>query len=430
MPYDQTQQYLFSLRYRGAKYGIERIQVFVEALGHPERAYPVIHVAGTNGKGSVCALLEAIYRQAGYCTGMFTSPHLVYLGERIQVNRRPITPDEITAWVERLRPLAEHASAEDPDEHPSFFEFMTGMAFSHFKVSQVDVGIIETGLGGRLDATNVVQPAIAVITSIGLDHQEQLGDTLEAIASEKAGIIKPGVPVVLGKLPSAAEGVIRAVAAEHGSPVYSVVERFGEGIEHYPHTCLTGDFQRINAATALLVNDVLQETLPVTQADQRRALDSVDWAGRWQVLPLDAGRELILDCTHNAEGAAMLRQNLQAHLEKTGRKPVILVGTLGLARAQFLMAVCAEFARKLVLLEPKQPRACNFAELRRFIPPGFEGTVEEGRVAQIFPAPGVCALGEPGETILATGSIYLVGEITERVQGQSTLGESVLQDLI
>jgi len=211
--YAAVQDYLFSLKACGVKFGIDRMGVLVEALDHPERRYPVIHVAGTNGKGSVSAMLDAVLHAAGWRTGLYTSPHLVKLGERVQVDRRLLTEQEIVAYTDELRPVAGNPALFSAADHPSFFEFMTAMAFLQFARRQVDVALVEVGLGGRLDATNVVQPEVAAITSIGLDHCDMLGDRIELIAEEKAGIIKPGCPVVLGRMPAVAEEVIRAIAA-------------------------------------------------------------------------------------------------------------------------------------------------------------------------------------------------------------------------
>jgi len=430
MDYPATKDYLFSLKYQGPKYGIDRMRLLGERLGHPERAYPVIHVAGTNGKGSVCAMLEAVYRQAGKCVGMYTSPHLVFLGERVQVNRQPLTPGDICRYVDELRPHAEAIAAQEPDAQPSFFEFMTGMAFLHFARQHVDLALIEVGLGGRLDATNVVAPRLTIITSIGFDHMEFLGDTLPQIAREKAGILKPGVPVVLGRLPAEAESAIRAVADSLHSPVHTVGERFGDDLAHYPATRLEGSHQRVNSATATLAVEVLAATFPLSPAIVTAALQEVEWAARWQRFKLPHDRHLILDASHNVEGARTLDENLTRLGAETGRAPIVLVGALGEHRARALLAVAARHAREIILLQPNQPRATSFAELRSFIPASFSGPVRDGTVAEIFPAPGVCAVGSTGDTLVATGSIYLLGEILERFAHAVPAGEGVLQDTV
>jgi dihydrofolate synthase/folylpolyglutamate synthase len=423
MDYPATKDYLYGLKQQvGPKYGIDRLALLAARLGHPERAYPVIHVAGTNGKGSVCAMLEAFHRRAGRTVGMYTSPHLVFLGERIQVNRAPLAPDEICRYVAELRPHADALAAHDPDDQPSFFEFMTAAAFLHFARKKVDLALIEVGLGGRLDATNVVAPQLCVITSIGLDHQEFLGDTLEKIAREKAGIIKPGVPVVMGRVPPDAEAVIRAVAQEKSAPLHSVREIFGDDLDKYPATRLVGSHQRANAATALLATRVLEKTLPVPAATALAALAEVDWPARWQKFPLSENRTLILDASHNPEGARTLDEN--------GRAPIVLVGALGEFRARALLDVAARHAREIILLQPAQSRATPPVELARFVPASFQGPVRPGVVAEIFPALGQCALGVPGDTIVATGSIYLLGEILEHFAHPAPVGEGVLQDRV
>jgi dihydrofolate synthase/folylpolyglutamate synthase len=430
MDYPATKEYLFGLKYQGPKYGIDRMRLLGERLGHPERRYPVIHVAGTNGKGSVCAMLEAIYRQAGKRVGMYTSPHLVFLGERVQVNRQPLTPDDICRYVDELRLHAEAIAAQEPDAQPSFFEFMTSMAFLHFARQRVDLALIEVGLGGRLDATNIVSPALTIITSIGLDHMEFLGSTLPEIAREKAGIIKPGIPVILGRLPAEAEAEIRAVAKTLNAPVHTVNERFGEDLAGFPTTRLEGSHQRVNAGTAALAVEVLAKTFPVSTATVAAGLQEVIWAARWQRFPLSHNRQLILDASHNAEGARTLDENLSHLRVESGRSPLMLIGALGEHRARALLEVAARHAREIILLQPNQPRATGFAELRTFIPKAFGGPVRDSTVAAIFPSSGVCALGLPGDTIVATGSIYLLGEILERFAHTTPAGEGILQDTV
>jgi len=425
--YADVRAYLYGLKYRGALYGIDRMRRFVARMGNPQKRYPVIHVAGTNGKGSTCAMLEAIFRAAGHRTGLFTSPHLVHQGERVQVNRRILTREEIVAFTRLLRPMAEELEAEEAGYHPTFFEFMTGMAFQRFADAAVDIGIIETGLGGRLDATNVVDPEITLITSISLDHTDILGDTIEKIAFEKAGIIKAGKPVVIGLLPRAAEDVIARVASERGAPLHRVADVFGPDEEGFPQTVLPGDYQRRNAAMATLAARLLGERFGITEEHIRNGLSSVNWAGRWEQHFL-ADRTLILDATHNPEGALHLGRNLDAFVREKGYKPVILAGTLGLVRARSLIPVVCRYARELHLLVPHQPRACSHEELRSEVPSTFAGPLHLDTVANLFPAPGLCRAGAPRESLVATGSIYLIGEIMEALYHDAPVDEASLQD--
>lgn len=425
--YATVQDYLFGLKVRGVKYGIDRMRLLVEALGHPERRAPVVHIAGTNGKGSVAAMLDVILETAGRRTGLYTSPHLVRLGERVQVTRRLLSEEEIIAYVAELRPLAEGLARFNADDHPSFFEFMTAMAFLQFARRQVDIAIVEVGLGGRLDATNVVRPEVTVITSIGLDHCEVLGDEHEQIAVEKAGIIKPGRPLVIGRMPAAAEKVIRGLAAERQAPVISVREEFGEDIARYPHTNLEGDYQRWNAATAALVADALGPAWNLTGDVVARGLMRADWPGRWQRLTV-GGRPLILDASHNPEGAQVLDANLVKLEAQTGQKPVVMIGALGEYRARALLEVIARHAREIHLVVPHQARACSYGELEQCIPGSFDGRVARTTVEEVFPGPDRCTIGDMKNTVVVTGSIYLTGEVLARLEPARGAGESRLQD--
>lgn len=440
--YSAVTEYLYALKAGGVKFGIDRMRRLAAALGHPERSYPVIHVAGTNGKGSVSAMLDAILHAAGWRTGLYTSPHLVKLGERVQVDRRLLTEAEIVAYVNELRPVAERAALEAADEHATFFEFMTAMAFLQFQRRQADIAIVEVGLGGRLDATNVVQPEITVITSIGLDHIAELGGTVALIAREKAGIIKPSRPVVIGRLPPEAEQVIREVAAGLAAPVHSVREVFGDELSAYPATNLEGDYQRWNAATATLVARVFAERwsaasgraenpsgvpVPPTEEHIARGLLQVNWPGRWQRTTL-GGRPLVLDASHNPEGAAVLDQNLQQLVAETGRAPVIVAGALGEFRARALLEVVGRYAKEIHLVVPHQARASSFEEMLALVPADQRARVHRGTLETIFPDAHTCTVGGPGDTVVVTGSIYLLGEVLERIEPGRGAGEGKLQD--
>lgn len=426
--YPAVQDYLFGLKAGGLKFGIDRMRLLAEKLGNPERLAPCFHVGGTNGKGSVAAMLDSVLRASGRRTGLYTSPHLVRLGERVQVDRHILTEEEICAYVAELGPLAEAIVTEgSADDRPSFFEFMTAMAFLQFARKQCGFNVIEVGLGGRLDATNIVLPEVSIVTSIGLDHCEMLGDTLAAIAGEKAGIVKPGRPLVMGRVPPEAEAVLRRVAHQNGSPVVSVREAFGDDIRRYPSTNLEGDYQRWNAATARLACEALPPRHRISAADIERGLLGVDWPGRWQRTRI-GGRLAILDASHNPEGAQVLDANLERLHAQTGRKPVGICGATGAARARPLLEVLSRHCSELHLAVPHQARATSHQELESLLPRGFAGKVVRATVEGLFPAPGTCTAGGPDDVIVVTGSIYLLGEILGRLEPQRGPGEGRLQD--
>lgn len=412
--YSAVTDYLYGQKAHGAKFGVDRMRRLAAEIGHPERATPFLHVAGTNGKGSVSAMLDAILHAAGWHTGLYTSPHLVQLGERVQVDRTRLTPAEIVAYVAELRPIAERLGAADPDDQPSFFEYMTAMAFLQFARRRCDLAVIEVGLGGRLDATNILTPEVSVITSIAMDHCEILGSDLAQIAAEKAGVIKPGRPVVLGRVPAVAEERIRAIARERGSRLVSVRDEFGEDLAGYPHTNLEGDYQRWNAASAALAARSLAPRWRITEDVIVRGLAHVDWPGRWQRV-LVGNRITILDASHNPEGASVLDANLAHLVAETGRRPIVITGVLGLARARPLVEVIARHAAEIHFVVPRQPRACTFEELESIVPAGFAGKIVRGDVARLFPAADRCTAGGPDDVVVVTGSIYLLGEVMARL---------------
>jgi dihydrofolate synthase / folylpolyglutamate synthase len=412
--YERVAQHLFALKARGRKFGIDRMAALADAIGHPERATPCIHISGTNGKGSVAAMLSAILRAAGWRTGLYTSPHLVHLGERVQVDGRPLQEQEIVDYVRELRPVAERLGAADEDDHPSFFEYMTAMAFLQFARQRCDIAVIEVGLGGRLDATNIVLPEVSVITSIGLDHCETLGRELPQIAGEKAGIIKAGRPVVIGRMPGVAERRIRDIARERGSRVVSVADEYGDDIARYPRTNLAGDYQRWNAATATLAARALPATWRITAQALATGLEQVWWPGRWQRLSV-AGRSVIIDTSHNPEGAQVLDSNLARLVTEIGRAPIVIVGALGLERAQPLIEVICRHAGAIYFVVPKQPRACTHEQLEALVPRDYRGPVAGSTLEELFPSSGICMAGGPGDTVVVTGSVYLAGEVMGRL---------------
>ncbi len=335
MNYTETLDYLFSsmpsFQHIGGgayKPGLERIAEFCRLIGNPQRSYFVIHVAGTNGKGSVSNMLAAVLQQAGYQTGLFTSPHLVDFRERIRVNGEMISKQKVVNFVDRYKADMERLQL-------SFFEMTAAMAFDYFAQSDVEVAVIETGLGGRLDATNIVQPIISVITNIGLEHTEYLGNSLPKIAREKGGIIKKCTPVVVGEKNPNYNLVLEEIAADLRSELIYANESFilGEcGFENnkqvvtmtrtrdnYPYRVrldLLGEYQRQNLVTAATVLDTLHESTPLSISRRafvegvRDVVALTSFRGRWQVLsdkPL-----VVCDTAHNEHGIAEVARQLKS----------------------------------------------------------------------------------------------------------------------
>ncbi len=418
--------FLYALRDAGSKYSLDRISDFCSALGNPQDDFPKIHVAGTNGKGSVCAMLESILRGSGAKVGMFTSPHLVYIGERVQINRQLLSSDVLVKRVAELKSVADSIFSKSAvASYPSFFEFMTALAFWEFSRAKVDCAVIEVGLGGKLDSTNIISPDISVITSIGLDHIQMLGSSIAEIAREKAGIIKESTPVVCGFLPDEAIVEIEKIAKEKNASLYKVADYYSDE-ESYPNTSLFGYYQRRNAAIASLCVSVLRERAENNLSPQiyakltdevvKASLNNVSWNARWQSIKLANGARLILDASHNEEGARCLERNLK-DLCSDGLRPTVVVGVLGEERAIPLLQVVKKYASKIVLLVPNQPRALNFDALRRCLGE-TDIPIENGKVAEIFKCGNICTLAKSGDTIISTGSIYLAGEVLAALSGE------------
>jgi dihydrofolate synthase/folylpolyglutamate synthase len=404
MTYKDAIAWLESLQLFGAKPGLERTRHLAAALGHPERRLRFIHVAGTNGKGSTCAMLESIYRQAGWRVGLFTSPHLVAFAERIQVNRAMIPEAEVVRLVELLQPLAAALAGGD---HPTFFEVVTLMALQYFAEQKCDLIIWETGLGGRLDATNIVTPLASIVTNIDYDHQKWLGYTLAEIAAEKSGILKPGVPAVTAADAPEALEVITARAREVGAPLTLVAPgEARQGLAGKVSLPLAGAHQRRNAATAVAVTRVLQAQLPVTEAQVTAGLEGVYWPGRMQRFRR-GGQEFILDGAHNPAGMAALVQSLAA--EWSGRRPTAILGILSDKDWAQMCGRLAPAAGRLLLVNVHSERTTEAAELRAACTAANPG-ISVSCHAHLAEALAVMA-DEP--LVVITGSLYLVGEAME-----------------
>ena len=407
MTYPDAIQFLHDLRWFGARFGLDTTRKLAALAGQPQERLRFIHVAGTNGKGSTCAMLESLYRTAGLRVGLFTSPHLVAFGERIQINRTPISEADVVAEVGALQPWLSQFS---PEEHPTFFEVVTVMALRYFAARGCDLVIWETGLGGRLDATNIVTPLASVITNIQYDHQKWLGATLDRIAAEKAGIIKPGCPVITGTEAPEALAVIAVQARALAAPLTVVrpEDAHRPPLDHLPLPLL-GRHQRMNAAVALATARVLAPRLPLSATQLHEGLTHVHWAGRLQLVTRPSGQQILLDGAHNTAGAAILRDAL-AELFPAA-KPTLVLGILQDKDWAAMCQLIAPQAGRVLVLPVHSRRTAAPGSLaaacRAAAPatPVFE--------FQDLPTALEAAAGDP--LVVLAGSLYLVGEAMEQL---------------
>ena len=423
MTYSSAIEYLYGLQKHGIKLGLETMRTLLSRLGNPERRFRSLHVGGTNGKGSTAAMTAAMLQAAGYRVGLYTSPHLVDFCERIRVNQAMIGEAQMAELTARLQ------ASVPSDLTPTFFELTTALAFLHFADSGVEVAVLEVGLGGRFDATNVVEPEACAIITIGLDHQEYLGTTEEAIGFEKAGIIKAGVPVVVGRISGPAWDVIRRTAMDRGAPLTRLGVDFhadGTGPQAFSYrgisrqldelTCaLTGRHQLDNAACAVALLEAAEARgLSVPNGAVRRGLESVVWEGRLEVV--ERGPVLLLDGAHNPAAAHVLAEYLTEWCASRPESRVILV--LGMMRDKDHARFVEPFYRlvsEVVLTQANMARSATVQELRETV---------GSRFPQCHVAPGAAdalALAKARATaqdlICVTGSLMLVGEVKALVRG-------------
>ncbi len=429
MTYSEAIEFLYSLRLFGAKFGLENTFRLADMVGNPQKRLRFIHVAGTNGKGSTCAMLESVYRAAGLRVGLFTSPHLVSFNERIQVNRVPIPEQEVIRWVSHLKTLLANpcwqTSSKHPSGHPTFFEVVTIMALCHFAAEHCDLVIWETGLGGRLDATNIVTPLASVITNVQFDHQQWLGDTLAKIASEKAGIIKPLVPVVTATDVPEALKVIQMVANEQRAPLTVVddTER-QKSVLHSVCLPLHGEHQQINAALALTTIRTLQSVLPVAPDAIYTGLEHVSWPGRFQMAELTGGRRVILDGAHNPAGAGTLRATFTQLFPK--EQPTLVLGIL---KDKDWMAMCeilAPVAGRILLVPVHSERTAYPNDLLHVC----QQSNPKARIELCANLSSALAAATSDPLVIICGSLYLIGEAMELLglNGGSPSGERGLNE--
>ena len=405
MTYSDAIQFLYDLRWFGTNLGLSSTLQLAALAGNPHHKLRFIHVAGTNGKGSTCAMLESIYRAASLRVGLFTSPHLVAFGERIQINRQLISAAEIIRLVSEMQPLLTQFPAE---QHPTFFEVITVMALRYFAEQDCDMVVWETGLGGRLDATNIVTPLASVITNIQYDHQEWLGETLSSIAAEKAGIIKPGVPVITATDDPEALQVIESRARHRNAPLTAVKR----SEIHQPPLSkielpLLGEHQKLNAALAIATVRSLAGQIPVRENAIRAGLSDVRWPGRLQLITRPPGQTILLDGAHNVPGAETLAAALAKNFPSNER--VLILGILQDKDWPAMCHILAPLARRIFLAPVSSERTTSPQELQ-------PACRQASRAAEIV----VCnTLAEALDRaqhdpfVVITGSLYLVGEALE-----------------
>jgi len=424
MPYQETIDYLFGLQKYGIKFGLSNSTRLMGLMGDPHRRFRSVHIAGTNGKGSAAAFLAGMLVAAGYRVGLYTSPHLVSFTERIRINNIPVTEDRVIDLAERVQArYAGLPSAEGGALTPTFFEVTTAMAFTCFAEERVDVAVVEAGMGGRLDSTNVITPLVSVITNIDVEHTEFLGDTIEKIAGEKAGIIKPGVPVVTGAVQPEAIAVIEQTAASAGAPVYRFPKDFraepvaGAGYQEFDYRgirsrfpglqiAMVGRHQVGNACLALAAAECVGKAgMAVPDAAIRTGLANAAWEGRLEKV---AERpDIYLDGAHNPASARVLADAVR-DLKEGYRSLVLVIGVLMDKDYRGIVSFLAPLADRIVVTKPHYSRALGTGSLAAEIG-AFPGTVDSAET--VAEAIGLARQGAAeNDLILITGSLYTVGD--------------------
>src|SRR6202521_4508421 len=444
MNYDASVRYLLSLgrelaaptQAAVAKFNLENITVLDERLGHPSRAYPSAHIAGTNGKGSTAAFLESILRHAGLRTGLNTSPHLEKVNERIRIDGKEISDEDFAAVFTRIREAIEQLLADGKlRAHPTYFECVTAMAMEHFARQRVDFAVFEVGLGGRLDATNILAPAVTIITPVDFDHENFLGHSLHEIATEKAGILKPNTPVVVAQqLPEAREVILkrakeldcpvietnvayriheRPVSARRASSesvpagsVTATIEKFSSGWSLDISPSLPGHFQVQNALNAVAAVRIFATSgLRITDDAIASGISNTVWPGRLE--KLQSHPDLYLDGAHNPaaarELAAFLTQNFAS------RKIWLIYGALRDKSVDEVAGQLFPLAAGRVLIKPRTPRAISasqLAEIAGYHAQHFESIPDAEKALD-----HVLATAQPEDAIFVCGSLYLVGQL-------------------
>ncbi|MGA1840667.1 MAG: bifunctional folylpolyglutamate synthase/dihydrofolate synthase [bacterium] len=432
--------YIYDLQRIGIKFGLANTKLILDALGNPHRNFKVIHIGGTNGKGSTAAMLASILKVAGYKVGLYTSPHLINLSERIQINGCPISETDLIKGAEDLKLTIRDIHFKD--SHPTFFETVTCLAFSYFSRMGADWAVIEVGMGGRWDATNVCNPNVTVITNILMDHQEYLGQTLGEIAGEKAGLIKPGCPLVTAVTQEEVLAVVREKCESEGAPIYLVPELYsceytqcrdtnflktgllidrpagGQQINikraGYPYITITqpllGGFQIQNTFLVLEVIQRLREmNMEIDDYTVKKGLLETIWPGRIQIV--SRSPYMVLDGAHNPSAAQSMAETIRTHFSYEN-----LILVLGILKDKDIAGICREIlplAQYVILSSPESDRAATAQELYQIIQnnglAGKRDILIIPRLSEAIIKAKASARGK--DLILVTGSLYTIGEV-------------------
>jgi dihydrofolate synthase/folylpolyglutamate synthase len=436
MNYQESLKYLLSLgrelaaptQVAAAKFDLENIGALAEALGHPEKKYRSVHIAGTNGKGSTAAFTESVLRTAGFRTGLYTSPHLERINERIRVNGEEISDDEFAESFTKIQALIENLLATGKlRAHPTFFEVVTALAFVHFAKACVEIAIIEVGLGGRLDATNILTPEVSVITRVDFDHENFLGHSLAEIAGEKAGIIKTGVPLVLAEQRTNTREVIMKRAQELRAPVRTIEKEFRAENIGFEDGCtraevvevkggtrfriaprLRGQFQLANALNAIGVARILREHgANISTEAIEEGIGNTVWPGR--IEKLQSEPDVYLDGAHNPSAAQELANFLKENF--VGRKVILLFAAMRDKAVDEIAGILFPHAEEVIFTQPRISRAISAVQLAEVageyavhfrVILNAEAALEEALMQS-----------GPRDAIFVTGSLYLVGELRQ-----------------
>lgn len=420
MDKEKAIEYINHQSWRVSRLGLERVDALLEKLGNPQEKLKFIHVAGTNGKGSVCSMLASVLSKAGYRAGLYTSPFINSFNERMQVNGENITDSELVELTQDIR-----VYADEMEDHPTEFEMITALAFEYFHRKQCDVVVLEVGLGGRLDATNIIPaPELAVITTIALDHTNELGDTLEKIAAEKAGIIKPGGDVLLYPQPAGVDAVIRGVCQQNNAqlfmPDFSKLtlhtaslggQQFSYGSYQNLKIPLLGEFQLNNAAMVATAVDILNtKGWHIPEAAVREGMESVVWPARFEVVRQQP--VFIVDGGHNPQCVDSLMQNLQRYFPD--RRYIFVIGAMADKDYRTMFGKVVPVTKQMFCVTPDNPRALFASELAQTM---YSMGVNDVRACPSVEAGVDAALkaATPQDVICAFGSFYMAGAIRRQL---------------